>query len=272
MVTYYKDGTQIAGKTYDECFVWEINVAVTKDAPVQLTYAVRLTNPQTASGTYGEYDQFGENGKDGLYTNNSATLFPVDSEGHDGTPEDFNKPTVDYTVETPDPGPGPSTTSLTVTKVWADNGDEAEARPDSITVTLLRDGQPYSTYTLDESNSWKHTFSGLSRSYTWSVAEADVPEGYVSEVTGSGRNWMITNTYDVTDLDEGDVPTGELPDDPGQEPGDDDTDLGDGDVPMGELPDVPQTGDLSALWLTISGLSGAALAGMGLGKRKKDEE
>ena len=98
-VTYYADGTAIGGKTYDECFVWEINVPVTKDAPVQLTYAVKLTNPQTSAGTYGQYDRFGENHEEALYTNVSATLFPVDSEGNPGDSEDFEKPTVEYTVK-----------------------------------------------------------------------------------------------------------------------------------------------------------------------------
>ena len=84
----------------DECFVWDINVPVTKFAPVQLTYGVKLTNPQSAAGTYGEYDADGSANKAALYTNNSATLYPVDSNGAQGQPELFNKPTVSYTVST----------------------------------------------------------------------------------------------------------------------------------------------------------------------------
>ena len=83
----------------NECFVWEINVPVTKDQTVQLTYTVKLTDPQTASGTYGEYDEDGEETTStGLYTNNSATLYPVDSNGYKHVPEAFAKPTVSYTV------------------------------------------------------------------------------------------------------------------------------------------------------------------------------
>ena len=96
---YYQNGKD--GKS-DECFVWDINVPVSKFAPVSLTYQVKLTNAQTSSGTYGTYDKNGsKNGsqnKDSLYTNKSATLYPVDSDGVCGIPENFQKPTVSYTV------------------------------------------------------------------------------------------------------------------------------------------------------------------------------
>ncbi|MDD6838071.1 MAG: VWA domain-containing protein [Clostridiales bacterium] len=92
---YYAKGTDGAS---DECFVWDINVPVSNFAPVQLTYAVKLTNPKTASGTYGTYDKDGSKNYEGLYTNNSAVLRPVNSNNIKGAEEDFNKPTVDYTV------------------------------------------------------------------------------------------------------------------------------------------------------------------------------
>lgn len=81
-----------------EHFTWNINVPVSNFAPVQLTYKVELTNPSEESGTYGEYDQYGENGKAGLFTNNSATLYPVDSNGNKADPVDFLKPTVSYEI------------------------------------------------------------------------------------------------------------------------------------------------------------------------------
>ena len=92
---YYQNGKN--GNS-DECFVWDINVPVSKFAPVSLTYQVKLTNAQTSSGTYGTYDKNGSQNKDSLYTNKSATLYPVDSDGVRGIPENFQKPTVSYTV------------------------------------------------------------------------------------------------------------------------------------------------------------------------------
>ncbi len=123
---YYADGAAIKGTTYGECFIWDINVPVSNFAPVQLTYSVKLTNPKTAAGTYGQYDADGSEQYAGLYTNNSATLYPVDGNGNEGTPEEFNKPTVSYTVpETPVPEePTAGTATLNITKkVQANNGD-----------------------------------------------------------------------------------------------------------------------------------------------------
>ncbi|WP_102338051.1 VWA domain-containing protein [Collinsella provencensis] len=94
-VTYCPEGTpEVPG----EHFVWEINEAVSNFDPVALTYTVKLMNPQTKAGTYGEYDANGAAGKSALYTNDSATLYPVDTNQTPGAAEDFAKPTVSYTV------------------------------------------------------------------------------------------------------------------------------------------------------------------------------
>ncbi|MDO5152577.1 MAG: VWA domain-containing protein [Eubacteriales bacterium] len=92
-VTYVKGN----GKG-EEHFVWYINEPITNFAPVQLTYTVKLMNPKTEAGTYGKYDADGAKRYEGLYTNTSAILYPKDSNGSDGVPESFEKPTVEYTV------------------------------------------------------------------------------------------------------------------------------------------------------------------------------
>ena len=83
---------------------------------MQLTYTVKLINPKTADGTYGKYDRDGSQHYEGLYTNQEAVLYPVDSRGNEYRPEEFPKPTVSYVVEhgsqepgsdpTPTPNPG----------------------------------------------------------------------------------------------------------------------------------------------------------------------
>ena len=108
---YYENGITYEGNSYGECLIWEIHVPVTKDAPVQLTYSVRLTDPQTDPKKYGEYDADGSEGYPGLYTNNSATLYPKNSYGKSGQPEAFGKPTVSYkagvsVIVPADPTPG----------------------------------------------------------------------------------------------------------------------------------------------------------------------
>lgn len=129
VVHYYANGKD--GHS-DECFVWDINVPVSNFAPVQLTYSVKLTNPQTVEGTYGEYDQFGTNHKDALYTNESATLFPVDSNGQAGVPELFEKPTVSYTVAAaPTPTPvDPTPTPVDPTPVDPTPAPTPDVKPE----------------------------------------------------------------------------------------------------------------------------------------------
>lgn len=109
---YYKDGTTLRGERYDECFVWEFHAPVTQFQRVELTYTVRLADPQTAAGTYGAYDGTGESGASALFTNNSAVLYSVDSTGVSGQPERFRRPTVSYTVSGSSGGGGGSSRKL----------------------------------------------------------------------------------------------------------------------------------------------------------------
>ena len=99
-------------KAETEMFTWYIEEPVSNFAPVQLTYTVKLVNPKPADGTYGKYDRDGSQHYEGLYTNQEAVLYPVDSRGNEYQPEEFPKPTVSYVVEhgTPEPGPAPTPT------------------------------------------------------------------------------------------------------------------------------------------------------------------
>ena len=98
---YYENGTTYEGHDHSdkECLLWKINVPIMKDTPVKLTYSVQLSEPQTDAGTHGQYDEDGSESYTGLLTNNSAILYPVDSlENANYAPEEFQKPTVSYTV------------------------------------------------------------------------------------------------------------------------------------------------------------------------------
>ena len=144
VLTYYPEGMgtrslEVAG----ELFRWDINVPVSNFAPVQLTYTVQLTHPQTADGTYGQYDADGSEEYAGLYTNKMAILYPVDSNGVEGEQEAFQKPTVSYSIsngkpvdppvdpEDPTPRPG-------------GGGDEDDDTPTIINET------PVPTTTIDD--------------------------------------------------------------------------------------------------------------------------
>ena len=99
VLKYYRDGIVFEDNEYKECFKWEINEAVKISAPVQLTYSVKLMNPETEAGVYGEYDADGSRGYEGLFTNSRADLYPVSSDGAAGPAEQFAKPTVSYEVK-----------------------------------------------------------------------------------------------------------------------------------------------------------------------------
>ena len=90
-------------------FVWTINEHVSNFAPVQLTYTVKLTKPETAPGTYGTEDLKGEkdvSADKALFTNKRAVLNAKNSAGAKLNPLDFPKPSVTYTVSSGHSGGG----------------------------------------------------------------------------------------------------------------------------------------------------------------------
>ena len=102
----YDDLTLLSGgSTQDECFVlkWTYPMAshgTLVQPTVELSYRVRLEDPQVAPGTYGTYDEDGSEGYETLRTNKSAR-FAFDEELQlNGSPVyDFPKPTVSYEVQ-----------------------------------------------------------------------------------------------------------------------------------------------------------------------------
>ena len=92
-----------------DAFVWTINENVSNFAPVQLTYTVKLTKPETAPGTYGTEDLKGEKNvpaDKALFTNKRAVLNAINSAGAQLEPLDFPKPSVSYTVKKSSSGGG----------------------------------------------------------------------------------------------------------------------------------------------------------------------
>ena len=155
-----------------EHFVWEINVPVSNFAPVQLTYTVKLVNPKTAEGTYGQYDADGSEGLDSLYTNNSATLYPMDSNNTEGLPENFPKPTVSYTV-------AQETGTLTVQKIVADHVEDWSF---DFTATI---GDKTEKFTLTKNDPTK-TFDSIPLDTQYTVKEDNSGKYQVTSTNGTG--------------------------------------------------------------------------------------
>lgn len=177
-----------------------------------------------------DYDAFPVDGEDkvtgrfklkhgeSLYIMNAAdrnkpvTVTELDSKGYStavngvsGTKWETNAPNTDTVsvnfVNTK--GATEVSDSITVEKKWSD-GNENHMR-ESVTVQLYRNGEPYSftmfgrviddgRAELNASNGWQHTWRGLDTGYKWTVAELNVPKGYVSTVNYYGGSAIITNT------------------------------------------------------------------------------
>ena len=88
-----------------ETFVWTINETLNGSQSVQLTYTVKLTNPETDPGTYGVEDLNGEKtlsdaeAEKALFTNAYAVLNAKNSAGALVKAQEFPKPSVSYTVK-----------------------------------------------------------------------------------------------------------------------------------------------------------------------------
>ena len=85
----------------------------------------------------------------------------------------------------------PEKTQLAVRKVWKSS---TNTHPGSASFVLLRDGSVYASVTLNEDNGWLYAWDNLDASYSWNIAEIDVPSGYTVSYSESGTLITATNT------------------------------------------------------------------------------
>jgi hypothetical protein len=105
-------------------------------------------------------------------------------------------------------GDVPLGSALNVTKEWI--GDDEATRPDSISLTLLRDGIAYETVELTAEGGWRYAWAGLEPGHTWTVTEPEVPEGYTSSVETVAGGFLVKNTYS-SEIPEDDIPLSPAP-------------------------------------------------------------
>lgn len=158
--------------------------------------------------------------------------------------------------ETPPEG---GTVRRRVLKAWRD-GEDGTARPQSVTVLLLRDGVVHDTVILSEANGWRYTWEELEADHTWTVVELPV-EGYTVSVTQEGITFVVVNTHDGPDTPaHPDSPhTPDDPDTPNTPEGPDTPNTPDG-------PRLPQTG---MLWWPVPVLLAAGLLLLVLGRLRR---
>ena len=100
---------------------------------------------------------------------------------------------------------------ITIQKVWVDEDDKDEIRPDSITVYLLANGDKECSLTLTKEENWQVTLEGLYKyrdgeEIEYTIVEEEV-EGYTSNVDG----FTITNTHEVKEEEKKEEPKKENP-------------------------------------------------------------
>lgn len=79
-----------------------------------------------------------------------------------------------------------------VVKHW-DDASARTQRPQSVTVTVLRDGTACETVTLSPTNNWTYQWTDAD-SHTWSVAEKNVASAYKVATSRVANTFILTNT------------------------------------------------------------------------------
>ena len=80
--------------------------------------------------------------------------------------------------------------------IWEDEGFE-DKRPPEVTVTLFKDGEPYSVRSISEEDDWSYTWDDLNTVVEWSISEI-VPDGYTVTYGKSGITFTVTNKKEPT--------------------------------------------------------------------------
>ncbi len=170
-------------------FVWTINENVSNFAPVQLTYTVKLTTPETDPGTYGVEDLNGEKtlsdaeAEKALFTNAYAVLNAKNSAGAPVKEQVFPKPSVSYTVKSSGGGGGGSTTTyyyFAIEKVDAQDGHALNGAK----FGLYLDGKQVATATSNRSGIAmfrvnESDYRKINAKSDLYYQELTAPEGYV---------------------------------------------------------------------------------------------
>ncbi len=100
------------------------------------------------------------------------------------------------------------TVSVPVTKVWDDNNNEAEKRPENVTVEVKSEEKVVAEKALTQEENWKHTFNnlpkynGLGNEVVYSVTEKETGNIFYTtantKVTGNQKEgFVITNKFEV---------------------------------------------------------------------------
>ena len=155
-----------------------------------------LSEENNWTGTFTNLDKYA-GGEEIAYTvvENEITDYEV---AITGTKEDGYTVTNTHT---------PEKTEVSVSKVWDDADNQDGMRSESVTITLLANGESTGkTVVLNEENKWASTFTDLDKyaggeEIAYTIQELEI-SGYNSLVTGSNQDgYVVTNTHKPITID-----------------------------------------------------------------------
>lgn len=85
--------------------------------------------------------------------------------------------------------------NYTVRKVWLNDEDRIDERPESVTVDIYRDEEFYDSVVLDESNNWRYRWVDDKGVSSWIVMEREIPSDYEMKITYDDSRYLIENAY-----------------------------------------------------------------------------
>ena len=195
----------------DDGYVLQSNMLKNDPQLNRTAYLVVEKNSYKLVTSLNKATKFKYDAASGALTSGNATLYPY-QQTDQGQMDDYaSTVTITNTYTATDPsgpdvtvGDGPVT--LNVSKKWDDNDNAANARPDSVTMTVLADGQPAKdadgrnvTVTLSADSDWTGKVTGLDRydannnEITYSLREQPLPDGYSAQETG--RTQTVDTSY-----------------------------------------------------------------------------
>ncbi|KRN98105.1 Collagen adhesin [Companilactobacillus kimchiensis] len=111
---------------------------------------------------------------------------------------DSNNITITNTHTPKTTTPPTDKTQLTVNKVWNDNNNQDQLRPNNVTVHLYANGSVIGDpITLNNDNNWTYTWNNLDKDTQYTVQE-DTVSSYTASENTTDNNVTITNTHITT--------------------------------------------------------------------------
>lgn len=186
--TYRFEVTYVPGeKKADEHFIWKTNENITNFERIRLNYRLTLVNPKSSAGTYGEYDEFGEQHKEALRVTTNTVLRPEDSNGKEEHAEEFLLPTVSYTVNEsgapeakPEAEPKTTPAGYGTVHFYKVDGQTGAKLPGAEFSLYKCNGEYVGSYTTDQ-NGGITVYNILHGSYYFTETKA--PDGYTLDPT-----------------------------------------------------------------------------------------